>query len=186
MKICSYCKEEKQPMFFYKCKGDKSGLSSRCKVCAIKTSVEWSKKNRVKINSRRMMNRKPRVLLGKDVLAEHHRIQERNRYWKEKDLIKNRISNWKKNNTSKIAEQNARRKCSKLQATPEWANRFFILEAYSLRRFRKELTGIDWHVDHIVPIKSKYVCGLHNEFNIALIPASLNCSKQNRYWPDMP
>lgn len=41
-------------------------------------------------------------------------------------------------------------------------------------------------IDHIVPIKSDLVCGLHVWHNLQLLDMPLNRSKKNRYWPDMP
>jgi hypothetical protein len=41
-------------------------------------------------------------------------------------------------------------------------------------------------VDHVVPLKSPLVCGLHCEANLELIPANDNFRKGNRHWPDMP
>jgi 5-methylcytosine-specific restriction endonuclease McrA len=41
-------------------------------------------------------------------------------------------------------------------------------------------------VDHIVPLKSPLVCGLHVEHNLQVIPATQNRRKHNRVWPDMP
>ena len=71
-------------------------------------------------------------------------------------------------------------------AKPAWANDFFIREAYHLAKLRTLATGYPWHVDHIVPLKSDLVCGLHVEHNLQVIPASENVRKQNFYWPDMP
>ena len=74
----------------------------------------------------------------------------------------------------------------KLNAIPAWANKFFIEEAYHLAKLREKMCGGVWHVDHIVPLKSKVVCGLHVEHNLRVIPGTDNIKKGNRYWPDMP
>jgi len=67
------------------------------------------------------------------------------------------------------------------QATPSWANGFYISEIYHLARLRTKLLGITYHVDHVIPIKGKLVCGLHVEDNLRIIPADLNMKKGNDY-----
>jgi len=108
--------------------------------------------------------------------------------WQQKNRIKMRsfASVYAKNNLSKRSALTAKRKAQKLQATPGWANDFFIAEIYDLAQRRTKATGFKWHVDHAIPLQSKLVCGLHVEHNLAVIPAAINCSKSNRYLPDLP
>ena len=81
--------------------------------------------------------------------------------------------------------QSARR-ALKLNATTEWgSDDDAILEIYKVRDRMTELTGIEHHVDHIVPLNHPRVCGLHNKFNLQVIPGVENLKKGNRTWPDM-
>ena len=93
---------------------------------------------------------------------------------------------WRRNNKDKSVAHVQKRNAAKLKATPIWANEFFIGEAYHLAKVRAKATGVAWHVDHIVPLRSKLVCGLHVEHNLRVIPAFENMTKGNRFWPDMP
>lgn len=54
---------------------------------------------------------------------------------------------------------------------------FINQEAHELRKLRNKLTGIEWHVDHILPLKGKNVCGLHIWNNLQVIPKTLNLRK---------
>jgi hypothetical protein len=93
---------------------------------------------------------------------------------------------WKKENKAKVNATAAARRATKFLASPAWANQFFIDEIYDLAQLRTKLTGIEWHVDHIVPLRSKLVSGLHVEQNLRVIPGQINIAKGNRSWPDMP
>lgn len=65
-------------------------------------------------------------------------------------------------------------------AMPAWADNKEILTYY------QKSSSLGLEVDHIVPIKSDLVCGLHCIDNFQLLTRSENASKGNRYWPDMP
>jgi hypothetical protein len=71
------------------------------------------------------------------------------------------------------------------QARPAWVDQEFAAlvfsEAYRLAERRKEITGFDWHVDHIIPLKGKLVSGLHVPTNIQVIPAVMNVRKHNSF-----
>jgi len=77
-------------------------------------------------------------------------------------------------------------RAQKLKSTPVWANKFFIREAYALAVLRTKIVGSRFVVDHIVPLNSNLVCGLHCERNLRVIPERENLLKSNRHWPDMP
>jgi hypothetical protein len=69
----------------------------------------------------------------------------------------------------------------KLNATPSWANQNAINQVYLMARFMTDSTGVTWHVDHIVPLRGKTVCGLHVEHNLTFIPAAWNIAKGNQF-----
>ena len=75
----------------------------------------------------------------------------------------------------------AKRRVLKLQALPSWANTEKIKQVY-IDRINKELvTGKKYHVDHIVPLQGKNVCGLHVEHNLQILPAAENIKKSNKF-----
>lgn len=59
---------------------------------------------------------------------------------------------------------------------------FVQTEAHALRKLRNKVTKVDWHVDHIVPLKHVNVCGLHNWANLQVIPKKINLEKSNAFY----
>lgn len=80
----------------------------------------------------------------------------------------------------------ARRRACELNATPSWADKGAILGFYKAAQGLSMLLGEWYHVDHIVPLRGKTVCGLHCEANLQVLPALENLKKKNLFWPDMP
>lgn len=83
------------------------------------------------------------------------------------------------------AKHALQRRSSLEQATPQWADQEKIRRIYEMRDIATAMTGIQHHVDHLVPLNSDRVCGLHVENNLQVSPALDNISKGNRSWPDM-
>jgi len=75
----------------------------------------------------------------------------------------------------------AKRRAAKLNATPKWADLEKIQQVYILCRQISETTGVLHHVDHVVPLQGKHVCGLHVETNLRIVPATENLSKANKF-----
>lgn len=149
MKHCTVCKELKNPDNFYISK--QGILSSKCKPC----------------------------------MSEHYKI----RYIENRDSILKKSAEWKLNNREKklkthaeykrknkgkYAALEAKRRASKLKATPKWADLKAIEDFYNN-------CPEGYHVDHIVPLQGKHVCGLHVLDNLQYLPAKENIMKGNRY-----
>ncbi len=90
---------------------------------------------------------------------------------------------WRKNNLHAARALDAKRRASKINAIAAWGNKdkikWFYKEAL---RLSKE-TGVKHHVDHIYPLQSKYMCGLHVENNLQILTEKENIAKSNRTWP---
>lgn len=103
---------------------------------------------------------------------------------RDRELTKAR--EWKRHNSARVQAINAARLAAQLRATPAWADHDKIAEFYAESARLTRETGIVHHVDHIVPLRSKWVCGLHVHTNLQVLPAAENQSKSNRRWPYMP
>lgn len=66
-------------------------------------------------------------------------------------------------------------------AIPKWANLSEIAEIYFQSELKTKKNGTIWHVDHIVPLLNKNVCGLHWEYNLRSIPGKANWKKNNKF-----
>jgi hypothetical protein len=91
---------------------------------------------------------------------------------------------YSKKNSAALLAKCRQRQANQIQRTPIWVGQeelWLISEAYELARLRTKITGIKWHVDHIVPLQGKLVSGLHVPNNMQVIPAVENFRKNNRF-----
>lgn len=85
-----------------------------------------------------------------------------------------------KANKSHYYYKTGKRRAVKFAATPMWADLDAIKRIYLLAEKLSVETGIKHHVDHVIPLQGKNVCGLHVENNLQVIPAKQNLSKANK------
>ena len=90
---------------------------------------------------------------------------------------------WAKENRGNRRSAWARYQADKLRAFPVWADTKKINAIYDEAARLTRETGIPHEVDHIYPLRSKVMCGLHVEANLRVIPMPVNRSKSNRWWP---
>ena len=191
IKVCTVCNEGKELERFDKQKAGKYSVASICKSCRSTQKKQHYKTNREVITNQRKQWRDSH----REVVAEYrNRYYENNRDYvlakqqqyreTNKEAVKYRQNNWYQNNTDKVNAKNARRNARKLLATPSWADQK-VVDSFYKQASSATFNGTPTHVDHIVPLQSPLVCGLHCEANLQLLVASDNKSKGNRYWPDM-
>jgi hypothetical protein len=204
-KVCSKCKEAKAFSEYCKDSGQKSGLYPSCKACAkvvkdayllkegvreknIARSKAWQEENKDRAEETKsawLRNNKEKA--SAISLAWQKRNRKRvnenyKRYYeKNKEAIKAKKILAIASDLPKDAAKSALRRFGRAKATPSWANKFFMAEAYRLAALREQMFGFKWHVDHIVPLKGKKVCGLHVENNLQVIPAVENIRKNNHF-----
>ena len=78
------------------------------------------------------------------------------------------------------AIKNASRKAARLNATPPWCDLDAVALIYRKARQLTIDTGIAHEVDHIVPLCSKHVCGLHIPQNLQILTRNENRRKHNK------
>jgi hypothetical protein len=110
--------------------------------------------------------------------AVAQKTNAKNREWKRKNAEKIRAYIYR--SRARYAKRAMDRYAAKLKARPAWADKKAIEAIYEEARRITLETGIEHHVDHIVPLRGRSVSGLHWEGNLRVVPASVNRAKYNR------
>lgn len=201
-KICTCCKEEKAITLFSKKKTGKYGVRTQCKQCLLIKGREYTQNNSEAANARskqwkkdnpeKVLAYKKQYSIDKDIEIKAYRESRKDidkalsKIWalNNKDKTSAYSKKWQQHNQHyKTAIQNKRR-MNKTRASVIWdieLTNFVSLEASHLCTLRKNITGYNWHVDHVIPLQGITVSGLHVWNNFAVIPAAQNMSKGNRY-----
>lgn len=187
MKICSTCKIEKELSCFSKRSREKDGLNGQCKSCKKIAYLKYYANNKEKIREVRktyIKNNPEKVRLSQRNanLKKWEYYKEQRKAWRRNNPEKTRLyfKTYKEKNHGKVLSWLANYRAKKIKAIPLWFEKDLVAKVY------KKAKEWGFEVDHIVPLNSEIVCGLHCWANLQLLNTSLNSSKKNRYWPDMP
>lgn len=118
--------------------------------------------------------------------ADKRRAYDRNRYHndpKRKCWQKDQANDWWKANKGKKNFMVSRRRAWVKQATPGWLTAEHLSEIRAIYQEAAARIG-EWHVDHIVPLRGKTVCGLHVPWNLQILTGSENRTKGASYAPE--
>ena len=173
MRLCSKCSLSKPETEYYTLK------SLVCKDCTKERQRRYHQRTRDK----RLEAQKKYYSNNKDYFSAKNKkyrdengesLREYNRQYSKEHYQKNKDYYIRKSRV---------RDGIKREATPDWLSdphRAHIRRTYKLRDIISDATGIEYHVDHIVPLRGKNVCGLHVPWNLRVITAEENLSKSNQ------
>ena len=114
-----------------------------------------------------------------EIRAKQNKYREENR-----EMFAKMNRQWRKNNPERARLNDVRCRYRRYRAIPSWLTdeqQQQINEIYKECKKMTMQTGIEHHVDHIIPIHGKSVSGLHVPENLQILTASENCSKKNAF-----
>ena len=143
--------------------------------CPEKRRAEW----------KRYYEKNREQLLEKQKSSPEKKVYAKVRYKEKREDIRTKQSEYAKTPCAKAKKtsREAERRARKNWATPDWlsdSQKSEIRDLYWLCADICLTTGEPYHVDHIIPLKGKNVCGLHVPWNLQILPADMNLIKSNK------
>lgn len=90
---------------------------------------------------------------------------------------------WKANNVVQVRADTKARRRKHRDATPPWLTKkekTEIRQLYQMAITMTKTTGEQYVVDHIIPLRGDFVCGLHVPWNLRVITQAQNLEKSNK------
>ena len=164
MRVCTKCSDCKPESEYHHGRPD-------CKQCRREAARLWREENKELHSARATAWQKANPEKVRQIRKRHHSAHraQRNAY----------SLQYQQEHRGKVNAAAMKRYARKLRATPAWANLRYIELFYEFAQAESTRTGRKVHVDHIYPLQSPHVCGLHVEDNLQLLFAEDNKSKGN-------
>jgi len=189
-KKCPRCGEIKPLSSFNKNKARKDGRQSICRICQRLQNKQYYQDDPDKVlqyAKKYYQGNRGRILRRQKEYRQNNPDKvlqwAKERYQNNRDRELQRFKKYHQNNRDKARAKSARRRSTKRNATTPWADKAVIEAIYAEAVWLQDFTGEPYHVDHIVPLKSDFVCGLHVPANLQTLPGAENIAKNNRSWP---
>jgi hypothetical protein len=179
-KLCNICMELKSIKSFAKSKTNRDGYHNQCKKCMGKYFYEYYRKNKEK----KYRYDRLRYIQKRGEILE----KDRQKYLENREYYLTKQSEWAKSNPHIVRCQSSQKRARRKNAAPPWLNEAHKREIELMHLLAKALerdTGKRYHVDHIIPLKHKNMCGLHVPWNLRVIPEGENMKKNNKFLPEL-
>jgi 5-methylcytosine-specific restriction endonuclease McrA len=152
-------------------------------ACVECLKVEWEKGNQTRADYFRQYNSRAEVKERKHAWYEENRETVINSAATRPAHVKREYQTaWKERNTVWVRADTKARRRKHRQATPPWLSRSQkaqTRELYKAAITMSKTTGEQYVVDHIYPLRSDVVCGLHVPWNLRIITQQENLEKSN-------
>ena len=153
-------------------------------ACIECLKVEWIKGNETRADYFREYNKREEVKDRKNEWYQENRESVINNAATRPAYVLREYRNaWKANNKTQVLADNKVRRRKHRDATPPWLTRkqkSEIRQLYQIAITMTQTTGEQYVVDHIVPLRSHEVCGLHVPWNLRVITQEENLKKSNK------
>jgi 5-methylcytosine-specific restriction endonuclease McrA len=153
-------------------------------ACVECLKVEWAKGNETRAEYFREYNKREDVKDRKnDWYQENRETVIAAASTRPAHILRGYRNAWKENNKTQVLADNKVRRRKHREATPPWLTRkqkSEIRQLYQIAITMTQTTGEQYVVDHIVPLRSHEVCGLHVPWNLRVITQEENLKKSNK------